>query len=262
MPRDTIVGHPKSVFRPIYLILTTITLWQIGHRILVDLFSRANASDIFASFIGDQNVDTVRMLIAFFTVVTLLYFFTIYVLSEGFEERSGRIGGQIKAVRNRFWLVFEFFARFLIVGIVVFGPKFLPIDTYERTWDLLLWLAAAYCFWTLIVWGCYGVKSFDHTGFAVGIAIMCLAVKWVVGDGAGTNLALLTVLIMFVLSIILAGFILDQMRKELPGILISLYRWVMHWDIGHAPSLPAPSISRRARKGGKGTHAAGQSEGQ
>ncbi|MCA3302743.1 MAG: hypothetical protein INF98_11295 [Roseomonas sp.] len=239
----TTFGHPKSVFRPIYLLLTAITLWQIGHRILADLFTRASAGDILSSFVGDQNVDTARMLIAFFTVVTLFYFFLVYLLSEGFEERSGRIGGQIKTVRNRYWLICEFFARFLIVALVVFGPKFLPFDTYERTWDLLLWLSGAYCFWTLIVWGCYGIKSLDHTVYAFFIASTCLAVKWVVSDGAGTRFALLTILIMFLLSIILTGFILHQIRKELPGMMVSLGKWLVHWDIERAPSPRSPAQS-------------------
>lgn len=148
-PLNQQVAHPKSVFRPVYLITMILTLLDLTCSLVKNIYIPENSPKVLAAFVG-PNVIHAQTAITAFLCASAIYLFVTYAIIECFEERIGSMSlGWSGCVIARF---LEFLLRALAVGVIIIGVKKFHIINYTDALQFILIVSIVYLAWQVFIY--------------------------------------------------------------------------------------------------------------
>lgn len=219
-------SHRKSVFRPVYLLLTLYTLWNVGAALVADTMALKGDSPILAAFNGVENQETLRVTLIASHLATVGFVMLAYLQLEGLEEGTHPFSGSPLAIFPSVWQrVTEYGARLFVALFIVFLPKLAYINNYAGAWMMICGLTFLVCLWLAVLY--LTGERFSPMEWvpifatAVVSGLLTLAARYELE----TTLGLLIALITWVLGLSLLAWI----WSTLLGLVRHLWKGACDW---------------------------------
>lgn len=237
-------GVRKGVFRLVYMALTVVTLWKLGSYMI----NRIGDSDRLIAFVsGQENIDSIKVVMAAFVCSLLLCIAVLYIILEAFEEGIlDNAHAKWPNGRNKGFLFLDFITRLLAVGLLVLGPKFLELESYVQAMKFVSVLCGAYTIWLVVVRLCYGVWRRNEIIFAPTMTVACYGGSFYSERMAGWEL--LAVLVMVALVISVSGFAFGLIKRDGRRLLTAAAGFFA--DFRQAKRMPTPPFTGTAEETG------------
>lgn len=229
----TVDGKQKGVFRLVYLLLTFYTLWVLTQLSLGEINSLTGDSVLGAGFNGAKNLGTLKVVLAFSSVMFSAYMFVLYLAFELYEEEivsPPATGGQ-SSEDSGLIRVSDFFLRFSLIASIVFIPKLYDLTSLGRAWLMIAALSGLFCLWQLLVSRRDKDREWKLIILPFALTVVALSLAYVSAKNMQTELALASVTGAFLVSLLIAWLVFHQLVTLKLGAKLkaSVVRWFGTW---------------------------------